>query len=60
MTGVDTGVAAFPRGVEDARGLMGNGESRSLAGIAVTVVVARVPDGEGRIPGGWDPDRDSN
>jgi hypothetical protein len=44
MTGVDTRTAgfAFPRGVEDAWGLMGNGESRSLAGIAVTVVVARV------------------
>ena len=44
--GVDTGTAglSFSTGVEDATGLMGNGESRSLAGIAVTVVVVRVLD----------------
>lgn len=45
MTGL-----AFPYGVEDAKGLEGIGKSRSLAGIAVTVVVGRVPDGGRRVP----------
>lgn len=48
------GVAEFPKGVEDAKGLTCNRESCSLAGTAVTAVKGRVPEGEGAVVGGWD------
>ena len=44
---------SFATGVDDAKGLMGNGESRSLLGIAVTVEVPCGPADEGKTPDVW-------